>query len=91
MSATIKREKLIITAETIQRTTIRWRHTPTVAWCEECAAQVSMLTTSEAAAITRTTVRAIFRRVEAGELHFVEPAGGELLVCRNSLTSKVIR
>jgi len=87
MSMTTKREKLTITAETVQRTTIRWRRTLTVAWCNECAAQVSMLTTSEAAAIAHTTLRAIFRHVEAGELHFVESASGDLLVCRNSLES----
>ena len=44
-----------------------------------------MLEPDEAAVLTATTVRNIFRRVEAGELHFVESDGGVLLVCRTSL------
>jgi hypothetical protein len=79
------RERTTITAETYQRTTVRLRRTGTIAWCGQCASATCMLTPGEAAALMRTTVRAIFRRVEAGELHFLEIDSGELLVCRNSL------
>ena len=44
-----------------------------------------MVTPDEAAALTETSARAIFRRVESGELHFVETDKGALLVCRNLL------
>jgi hypothetical protein len=44
-----------------------------------------MLAPEEAAALLRTTDRTIFRRVEAGELHYSETEGGGLIVCRNSL------
>lgn len=37
-----------------------------------------------AAAVSRTTPRDIYRRVESGELHFVETRDGELLICGNS-------
>ena len=77
--------KIEITVERRQRTTIRLRH-HRLAWCERCAAQVCMLAPSEAAVLAHTTARHIFRRVEAGELHFLETADGELLVCCNSLT-----
>ncbi len=44
-----------------------------------------MLTPDEAAAVSLTTTRSIFRRVEEGNLHFLEGEGGRLLVCVNSL------
>ncbi len=58
-----------------------------VAWCDECAAKAQMLAPNEAAAILPTTALAIFRGVEAGDLHFIETASGALFVCRNSLES----
>lgn len=77
--------KTEITIVRRQRTTIRLGRQP-VAWCQQCAAQSQMLAPDEAAALVHTTARAIFRRVEAGELHFWEPESGALLVCRASLT-----
>ena len=85
MSGPSKRQKTVITAETFERMTVRLRRKKTIGWCKECAAEVLMLAPNEAAAIARTTARAIFRRVEAGELHFLETENGELLLCRNSL------
>lgn len=82
---TTKQEKLIITTETFQRTTVRWRRNQILTWCDRCAAQVLMLTPNEATALAHTTARDIFRRVEAGGLHFIEAANGELLICRASL------
>ncbi|HXI91929.1 MAG TPA: hypothetical protein VNO24_18085 [Blastocatellia bacterium] len=77
--------KTEITVATRQRITIRRRSEPPDAWCERCGAQVQMLAPLEVAALLQTTARAIFRGVEAGELHFLETADGGLLVCRNSL------
>ena len=76
--------KTEITIEKRQRTTVRLRRCR-AAWCEDCAEQVWMLAPDEAALLARTTTRAIFRRVEADDLHFLETEGGALLVCRNSL------
>jgi len=45
-----------------------------------------MVTPEEAAALAQTTTRDIYRRVEAGELHFTERPEGALLLCLNSLT-----
>jgi hypothetical protein len=75
--------KTEITIEKRQRTTIRLRRSR-IFWCSACAAKVQMLAPDEAAALSRTTTRAIFRRVEAGELHFIETASGALFICRNS-------
>jgi len=44
-----------------------------------------MVTPTEAAALAATDARAIFRGVEAGEIHVIEGDGGALLVCSKSL------
>jgi hypothetical protein len=56
-----------------------------MAWCVGCANEVVMVTPAQAAAISRSSVRAVNRSVEAGEIHFVETPEGLLLVCINSL------
>jgi hypothetical protein len=77
---------MVITAETVRLTVIRSRHTtPQFVWCESCQEPVWMVTTDTAAALNNTTVRDIFRRVEAGELHFIETKAAQLLICRASL------
>jgi hypothetical protein len=47
-----------------------------------------MVAPEEAAALARTSTRTIYRRVEAGLLHYVETPGGGLLVCTHSLTAQ---
>ena len=56
------------------------------AWCVGCANEVLMVTPAQAAGIARISVRDINRRVEAGEVHFLETTEGSLLVCMNSLS-----
>jgi hypothetical protein len=56
-----------------------------LAWCDACAGRVPMVTPEEAARRAGVSVRAIYRRVEAGEMHFQETAEGALLVCPDSL------
>lgn len=84
-----RKEKTVITVETLRRTVVYRRRKTFIARCEKCAAEVQMLTPECAAAILPITVREIFRRVETNELHFWEADGGKLLVCFNSLTSLV--
>lgn len=55
------------------------------AWCASCAKSSTMLSVDEAAAVARSTSRAIYRRVEADTLHFTETPEGRLLICLNSL------
>ena len=54
-------------------------------WCNACSAEVSPLTTDEAALRTHVTSLSIFRRVEAGLIHYGESSDGLLLICPNSL------
>jgi hypothetical protein len=44
-----------------------------------------MFTPDQAALIANVSSRTIYRRVEAGEMHYTETAEGFLLVCANSL------
>ena len=80
------KKRTVVTIETRQRTVVRRARRHATAWCESCRAEVLMLTPDEAAALSQTTTRTVFRRVEAGGLHFNEGADGTLLVCANSLT-----
>jgi hypothetical protein len=43
------------------------------------------VTPDEAAAMARVKPRAIYRRLEAGDLHFVEDGDGALWICVQSL------
>jgi len=44
-----------------------------------------MLTPDQAATIANVSSRTIYRRVEDGEMHYMETAEGHLLVCANSI------
>ena len=54
-------------------------------WCRECGRKVQMLTPDQAATIANVSSRTIYRRVEAGEMHYLETAEGFLLICPNSI------
>jgi hypothetical protein len=79
------KQKTVITAATFQRTTMRPGPNAIVAWCDQCAAEVLMLSPTHAAALAHTTTRDIYRRVESGAIHFSETEDGVLLVCAVSL------
>lgn len=80
------KKRRTITIETHQVQILRARApAPGEAWCAGCAALTSWLTPEAAAALTRTTTRAVYRVVEAGGLHFVETAEGGLLLCQASV------
>lgn len=53
------------------------------AFCSRCERHVEMATPQIAAILTRSTEREIFRRVETGDVHFVET--DRVLVCLHSL------
>jgi hypothetical protein len=54
-------------------------------WCAECKGEMQMVSVDEAAILTNLSARAIYRRIEAGQIHFVETEDGLLLVCAISL------
>jgi hypothetical protein len=80
-----KKKTTIVTYESHERMTIRHQAARSFRWCAECGNDVWMVTPNEAASISLTDTRAIFRLVEAGKIHFFETETGELLVCSRSL------
>ena len=55
------------------------------ALCEQCGRDVQMFTPGQAALVSGLSSREVYRRVEAGEVHFTETVEGLLLVCLDSL------
>jgi len=80
----IKRKTAVV-VQTHQVTTVHLTRQSICAWCGACRAAVLMLTPDEAAAVALCTGRDIYRRVDAGELHYLETDDGALLICVNSL------
>jgi hypothetical protein len=83
-----KKKTTIVTIESHERTTLRHSPRSLVVWCEGCSADVSMISPNEAAVVARTDARAIFRDIEAGEIHFLEDESGTVLVCSKSLARR---
>lgn len=83
------RKRIEITLKVSQTLVIRNSLSQTVPWCSECAAATQMLTPDEAAVVSDTSTRAIYRLLESGRLHFVETENGLVLVCFNSLPDSV--
>ena len=86
-----KKKTTIVTVEARERTTIRRGARQMIAWCDQCGADVPMVTPNEAAELAGTDARAIFRGVESGEFHFIETGGGALWVCAKSLAEPSTR
>jgi hypothetical protein len=58
--------------------------------CADCLPAAGVLVSAEvAAAMTGTSVRAVFRCLEAGLIHYREVHPGRVLVCINSLAACV--
>jgi len=82
-----KKKTTIVTIEARERMTIRRGARQVTAWCDQCSADVPLVTPNEAAALAGTDARTIFRSVESGEVHFIETGKGALLICAQSLAS----
>ena len=79
------RKRTIVTIETRKRTVVRGSSGQTIAWCEQCLAEVSKLEPAEVATFARVTLREGFHRVQTGELHLLAAERGALLICRKLL------
>lgn len=58
-------------------------------FCVECDGSVRWVTPEEAMALRGTSLRDIFRDIEARNLHYAETADGFLLVCVDSLNQQL--
>jgi hypothetical protein len=81
------KRRLEITIDTDRVFVIRRGRIGATAWCARCDQQVRTVTPDEAAFTAHASTRAIYRRVESRELHFLETPEEPLLVCLNSLSS----
>ena len=80
------RRQLVITAEKTETYVVRQESLQSLqTYCEKCDREVKCLTVDQAVNITGLGARAIFRLVEAGELHSHETEVGHLLLCPNSV------
>jgi hypothetical protein len=79
------RKRTIVSVETKHLSVIRAPGSAIELWCEQCAGAVPMVTPEHAAQLCQAPPRAIYRRVERSEVHFVETVTGELLICCSSL------
>lgn len=55
--------------------------------CQQCGAEVSIVTPENAAGVLQTTAGEIHGLLAAGELHAVEETSGAGLICGNSLSA----
>lgn len=83
------KQKTVIKVETHKFLVVRPVHSPINLWCDECLLTVPMVTPERAAVLVNATPRIIYRRVENGELHFVETDEGELFICSRSLAVNI--
>lgn len=67
----------------------RRQGSPLLALCAECNKMGQMISVDEAATLTHTSSRAIYRAAERGEIHFIETSEGLLRVCLKSLYSNL--
>jgi len=81
----VRRRRTEITVETHRVLAILRRATPPLGWCDQCRREVERVTPEEAAALARVKQRSIYRRLEAGDLHFIEEGGGAVWICLHSL------
>ena len=58
---------------------------PKTAWCAACARESAMESPEGVARLTGVSVRAVYRWMDAGSVHFTEMPGGRLLVCLGSV------
>lgn len=74
-----------IAIERQHMTLISTRKLSAVGWCSSCDRNVQFVSAEAAARQAQVAVRTIYRRAEAGLLHFIETQDGLLLICTDSL------
>ena len=79
------KKKIQLTVETHELLVISRTKGSTQGWCNECAEDVPLIRPEEAAVLAGVSPRTIYRRVEAGFVHFAESPEGWLLICLSSL------
>jgi hypothetical protein len=77
-------KRVELTLETKQVLVVRGARGRDRPSCEQCG-RADMVTPEEIAAVSGLSTRTIYRRLEAGQLHFRETPNGLLFICFNSI------
>jgi len=80
-----RKRKTEITVETWEETLLRGTTRQVVGRCGQCRGRSLMVTPEEVHQALGVAVRKVWKAVESGEVHSRETAGGDLLVCVESL------
>lgn len=80
------KQRTEITFEVEETIVVRKGENILVEFCLFCETTVEMLTPQLAAAVSKTPIREIFRRIDLGRLHFMKT--DEIRVCLNSLSAE---
>jgi len=80
----LKRKRIKLFVETYEVIALK-RGKAISAWCPHCAGMTKMVSPEIAAVLFRIPTRTVYRRIEAGAIHFSENSDGSLLVCLDSL------
>ena len=89
VAAAMRRRRTEITIETSRRFVVSEFRGSLTSWCDECLAEVRMITANECAARLGVSSRTVYRWIELGQLHFNERFG-VLLVCEVSLHDRPV-
>jgi hypothetical protein len=81
----MKKRRIEIVSVTEQRWIIRSHSPARNEWCTECGEDSLMIAPDDAARLSGASARAIYRWVEAAEIHFLEEPDNVLLVCLASV------
>lgn len=82
-----RKKRTEITVETERTVLVRRRGISVLAHCEKCGKTVNMIRPEEAAILTGTTLRTVYRRLRAGEVHSKKMSDGSLMICNESALS----
>ena len=77
------KKRTSILVKTVRRFVVESERTIEAAQCRQCAQR--MISAHAAASLFSVGVRAIYRLVESGKIHFAEIDAGEVLVCSVSI------
>jgi len=80
-----RRKRIEITIETERLILVTRHKSATRARCSPCGRQVKMVTADEASTLAGVSSRTVYRWIEEGKVHFLEPSDGLPLICLNSL------
>jgi hypothetical protein len=80
-----RRIRAKVTVEKDRILIVRSAQTPVLQWCPQCQREAGMVIPEEAARRRGVNARTIYRWIDKGIVHILELAGGDVLVCLNSI------